>query len=101
MSVTTAVRGVFSAAHRDPLNGAMHGHDYEVIAHFGGEPLRRFEVLQETLRQTLSGFVDHVELPPDRWSAEALAPLIGGLLGGCIRLEINRPWLGHFVVWTP
>lgn len=100
MSITASVRAVFSAAHRDPQTGAMHGHDYEVIATFPGEPLRRFEVMQERLRQTLTA-MEHTELPPELWSAEALAPAIAGLLGDAVKVEVNRPWLGHFVTWTP
>jgi len=91
---------VFSAAHRDPQTGALHGHDYQVTATFPGEPLRRFEVLQVKLRETLHG-LEHSELPPELWSAEALAPAIGRLLGDAIKVVVARPWLGHSVTWTP
>ncbi len=100
MGVTTAVRCVFSAAHADPLTGAQHGHDYEVIATFPGDELRRFEVLQERLRGILRAF-DHRVLADDLWSAESLAKALGSVLGDAIQVQVNRPWLGHFATWTP
>jgi 6-pyruvoyl-tetrahydropterin synthase len=100
MIITTAVRSIFSASHRDPLTGAMHGHDYEVIGHYAGEPLRRFEVLKEHQDQVLKA-LDHTVLADDQWSAEALAPILFHLFSDPIKVEVNRPWLGHFVTAAP
>ena len=96
MKVSCGVRGVFSASHKDPLTGAVHGHDYEVVAWFAGEPLRRFEVLRETLNTVLRAW-DHTVLPDELWSAEAIGKALLGLLDGLVEVEINRPAIGHFV----
>lgn len=93
--VLNGVRGVFSASHTDPMTGQMHGHDYEVIAHFNGDPLRRFEVLRETLNAVLAAW-DHTVMPEELWSAEAIGKALIQLLD-LRKVEVNRPAIGHFV----
>ena len=45
----TGVGWHFSASHRDPTNGQLHGHTWEVVAWWPAEPWRDARVLQETL----------------------------------------------------
>lgn len=80
----------FSASHRDPVRKELHGHSYEVVAWWPSEPPRDAVVLQHTLRTALVGF-DHQTLPDELGTAEALANAIGGLLDGCVGVDVSRP----------
>lgn len=95
MSVLTGVRGVFSASHKDPMTQALHGHDYEVVAWFKGEPFRDFGVLRETLGAVLTAW-DHTTLSDELWSAEAIGKALMAVLD-IEAVEVNRPAIGHFV----
>lgn len=88
----------FSAAHHDPIRGQLHGHTWEVVAWWKGEPARDALVLQETLKGVLRGF-DHTVLPPELASAEALAKAIGGLITDCIGVDVSRPSERLFARW--
>jgi 6-pyruvoyl-tetrahydropterin synthase len=78
----------FSASHYDNVRKETHGHTYEVKAWFPAG--RDAVVLQETLKGVLRAF-DHKTLPPELSRAEDLAKAIGGLMGDCVGVDIERP----------
>jgi hypothetical protein len=80
----------FSATHRDPVRQELHGHSYEVMAYWAADPPRDALCLQLTLRDALKGF-DHKTLPDELTRAEDIARAIGGLIDGCVRVDVSRP----------
>lgn len=99
MSTLTGACWHFCAAHRDPISGQLHGHTWEVVVWWPGEPHRDARVLQETLKGVLIGF-DHKELP-DQWaSGEAIAEAIGHLINGCVGVDVSRPAERIYARWT-
>lgn len=88
--VFTRVGWFFCAAHRDPLNGQIHGHTWDVTADWAGEPWRDARVLQQTLKTVLAAW-DHTELPAELHSGEALSKALLALLTDCVRVDISRP----------
>lgn len=80
----------FAASHRDPRDGALHGHTWEVTAWWPAEPWRDARVLQETLKGVLVGF-DHKELPPELHSGEAIAKALMSLMTDCVGVDVSRP----------
>lgn len=100
--ILTGVTEVFSAAHRDPETGALHGHDYQVTAYFPAKPIVRMEFRREALREALCS-VDHQELPAELWSAEALAEAFLWALSShrCCKVTVARPMIGHIAEATP
>lgn len=90
MQNLTGAGWYFSASHRDPVRQELHGHSYEVMAYWPAEPYRDAVALQATLRDVLKGF-DHKTLPDRLVRAEDLADAIGGLMSGCVRVDISRP----------
>ena len=92
----TGVGGVFSAAHHPPEGGDVHGHSYEVVAWFdSGEDAR---VLQARLAEILAP-LDHIVLPPDMASGEAIAEHVGRGLSGCREVEVRRPLERIYARW--
>lgn len=90
MSSLTGVGWHFSASHRDPLSGELHGHTWEVTAWWSAVPWRDARVLQETLKGVLIGF-DHKTLPDQLHSGEALAFALMGLMTDCVGVDVSRP----------
>jgi 6-pyruvoyl-tetrahydropterin synthase len=86
----TGVGGTFSASHHDRVRQELHGHSYEVMAWWLADPPRDAAALQVTLNTILRNF-DHQTLPDHQSRAEDLARAIGGLLSGCVRVDVNRP----------
>lgn len=90
MESLTGAGWYFSASHNDPVRKELHGHSYEVMAWWPVAPHRDALCLQLTLRDVLKGF-DHKTLPPELSRAEDIARAIGGLMDGCVRVDIKRP----------
>lgn len=93
------VGGVFSAAHRDQDNGALHGHSWEVTAWFdaGSDALIR----QARLHRLLAT-IDHTTLPDElswgadiaRWVAEKFAdPALA-------QVDVARPLERIYARWV-
>lgn len=81
----------FSASHRDPIRNELHGHSYEVVCWWPAEPPRDAMVLQEMVKTALKAGFDHKTLPDEITRAEDIARAIGGLLDGCVRVDVCRP----------
>jgi hypothetical protein len=77
----------FSAAHKDPRNGKLHGHTWRVRAywpHAGGDILDR----QKLLRRWVAS-LDHRELPAHLHLAEDIAAHLGHGVQA-VRVEVWR-----------
>lgn len=86
MKSMTGVSAVLSAAHRS-REGVMHGHTWEVIAWWTGEPDAVQK--QKELQKYLTIF-DHTVLADDvAWGETLARAIIHGL--GCVKVEVNRP----------
>lgn len=93
LRVLTGARGIISAAHRS-REGVLHGHTWEVVAWWVGEPDATAK--QADLNKYLSVF-DHGVLGDEEAWAEALGKSI--CLGlNCQRVEISRPLEGLFAI---
>lgn len=98
MKLQTGAGWWFAASHRDPVSGELHGHTWEVVAWWNGQPRRDARVLQETLKGVLIGF-DHRVLPDELHSGEALAEAIGRLMVDCIGVDVSRPAERIYARW--
>lgn len=92
--VSTTVEVVFSAAHVDPVTGALHGHDYRVRATFESDGTR-FETLKASLTEVLKE-LDHTTMVK-LFSAEQVSRWVMRNLPDAYVVEVDRPWLGHYV----
>lgn len=96
--IRTTVRSVLCIAHRDPRNGGLHGHTYEVWARFPGDIGRDARDLQAELENALTRW-DHTEV--ESLSGEELAILIGDALDrlGCDHVRLERNPEGIIAEW--
>lgn len=93
MKVLTGARGVLSAAHRS-RDGIMHGHTWEIVAWWTGEPDAVEK--QRELNDYLKVF-DHTVLADGVAWAESLGrAMCMGL--ECVKVEISRPLEGLYAV---
>jgi hypothetical protein len=81
----------FSASHHDAVRQELHGHSYEVMAYWPAQPYRDALVLQEMLKEVLKAGFDHKTFAADLGVAEGIARRIGGLMEGCVRVDVTRP----------
>jgi hypothetical protein len=82
----TGVGAIISAAHKSS-DGIVHGHTWEIVAWFDGEPdaVQKQRELEAYLK-----IFDHSILRDDVASGEALGrAIIYGL--GCVKVDVNRP----------
>lgn len=100
MSTKTWAGWYFSASHRDPMSGELHGHTWEVEAAWQGEPYRDNRALQETLKGILAVW-DHTVLPDALASGEAIAQAIGSLIVDCAGVNVSRPSERLRATWRP
>lgn len=84
--VLTGAGAILQVAHTGP-DGRIHGHTYEVVAWWNGEPCA--VEMQEKLNKWLSKF-DHQTLPPRMTRAEDVGRQCKMALG-CVRVDVNRP----------
>lgn len=86
MKALTGCGAIFSAAHKSK-GGVLHGHTWEVVAWWDGEPCAVEK--QRDLEAYLAIF-DHTLLADGVAWGEALGKSIAlGL--GCVRVEVRRP----------
>lgn len=86
MMALTGVGAIVSAAHKNK-DGILHGHTWEIVAWFDGEPdaLQKQRELEAHLK-----IFDHSVLRDDVASGEDLGRSILCALG-CVKVDINRP----------
>lgn len=84
--ILTGAGAILQVAHTGP-DGRMHGHTYEVIAWWEGEPC--VVEMQQKLQAWLSKF-DHQCLPLRMTRAEQIASQCKMALG-CAQVDVNRP----------
>jgi 6-pyruvoyl-tetrahydropterin synthase len=94
VSAQLGVTGRFSASHRDPLNGALHGHDYVVTAWFDASLYRDGRVHEVGLHEVLKAHFDHRELPAELHSMEAIRNRLLQLVPNVDDIDIERPVIG-------
>lgn len=97
MATFSGVGCIFSASHFDNVRRELHGHTYEVTAWFAYDEPRDAVVLQERLRATVDGLLDHKTLPPELSRAEDMGKALMGLMDGCVGVDIARPLERIFV----
>lgn len=86
-----------TARHVDPhLGEGEHEHTWHITAWWPSKPFRDARMLKEYLGELL-GVWEGTLLPPDLWSAEAIAETITRLVPECIGADVNRPEEGIFV----
>lgn len=99
MGVETGVSALLSACHRDPLDGALHGHTWKFTIWVFGDPPRDGRVLQAWLVTVLKAW-DHTVLPDELASGEALCAAIAALHGDCTEVMVERAE-GFLARWRP
>lgn len=85
----TGVSGHFSATHRDPESGKLHGHTWLVTAWFRNVCRSDARIHQAALDALLKR-LDHTELPDDLSWGEDIARQIA-VIGGVDEVEVSRP----------
>lgn len=101
MTPNTALTGAgwyFSASHYDEVRKETHGHSYEVIAWWVASPDCDAVIKQLVLKAALKE-LDHKTLPSELARAEDIAVALGGLLAGCIGVDIARPAERLYAQW--
>lgn len=92
----TGVSGSFTARHTDQhLGEGEHEHTWHVTAWYPAEPLRDGRALKLALAALLTVW-NGTLLPPELWSAEALAKAITNLLANCVGADVSRPAEGFY-----
>lgn len=81
----------FSASHRDPVRRELHGHTWSVACWWRESDRLDAVDLQDLVKSILKDNFDHKTLPDSMTRAEDIARAIGGLLAGCVRVDISRP----------
>lgn len=84
--VLTGAGAILQVAHTGP-DGRLHGHTYEVVGWWEGEPCA--VEMQKRLQVWLDKF-DHQSLPPRMSRAEDIARQCKMALG-CADVDVNRP----------
>jgi len=86
MNILTGAGAIMQVAHTGP-DGRLHGHTYEIIGWWRGEPCA--VDMQRKLARWIDKF-DHGQLPPNMSRAEAIASQCMMALG-CVAVDVNRP----------
>jgi len=84
--VLTGAGAILQVAHNGP-DGRLHGHTYEVIGWWDGEPCA--VEMQKRLQSWIDKF-DHQSLPPRMSRAEDIGRQCLMALG-CTAVDVNRP----------
>ncbi|WP_374413321.1 hypothetical protein [Novosphingobium colocasiae] len=84
--VLTGAGAILQVAHTSP-DGRLHGHTYEIVGWWAGEPCAL--EMQTQLEAWVAKF-DHDELPINMSRAEEIGRAAIHTLG-CVAVDVNRP----------
>lgn len=95
--VLTGVKSHFSAAHRCPKTGAIHGHTWEVMVWFSNPSRCDATILKAQIESDLARW-DHGILPDEFAWAEDIALDLAKRMD-VVKVEIARQAEGLFASW--